>query len=79
MSCPSRSADNGASSAGLRTTVQPAASAGDSLFTAIRKGAFQGVIAPTTPTGSRSEYVNARACGEESAVSPVSFVVHPAL
>ena len=42
-----------ASSAGLSTTVLPAASAGASFQEAISVGAFQAVIAPTTPSGSR--------------------------
>src|SRR5262245_3097325 len=78
-SCASRNAVSGASSAGLSTTVQPAASAGPILFTAMRNGAFHGVIAPTTPIGSRSVNVNERDCGDDNAVSPVSLVAQPAL
>ena len=47
---------SGASSAGLSTTVLPAASAGPSFQEAISVGAFQAVIAPTTPSGSRIVY-----------------------
>ncbi|MNL38979.1 hypothetical protein D3C87_1612280 [compost metagenome] len=41
------------SSAGFSTTVQPAASAGASFIAAISIGEFHGVIAATTPIGSR--------------------------
>mmetsp|Transcript_1192 Transcript_1192/g.2569 ORF Transcript_1192/g.2569 Transcript_1192/m.2569 type:complete len:275 (-) Transcript_1192:326-1150(-) len=40
----------GVSSEGLRTTVQPAASAGATLRVIIDMGKFQGVMAATTPT-----------------------------
>ena len=43
----------GVSSAGLRTTVLPAARAGATFHEAITSGKFQGVIRPTTPSGSR--------------------------
>ena len=42
---------SGVSSAGLTTTVQPAASAGETLRVIMAKGKFHGVIAATTPTG----------------------------
>ena len=45
---------SGVSSAGLHTTVQPAASAGAILRAIIAAGKFHGVIAATTPTGSFS-------------------------
>ena len=45
-----------ASSAGLSTTVLPAASAGPSFQEPIRAGAFHAVIAPITPSGSRIVY-----------------------
>ena len=48
------SVEAGACSAGLTTNVQPAASAGASFHDINRIGEFQGVIAPTTPTGSRT-------------------------
>ena len=54
MSSASRSAVSGVCSAGLSTTVQPAASAGPSFHAAISSGKFHGMICPTTPTGSRS-------------------------
>ena len=47
----SASADSGVSLAGLSTTVQPAASAGDTLRVIIEFGKFHGVIAPQTPIG----------------------------
>jgi hypothetical protein len=45
--------DAGECSDGLTTIVQPAASAGASLKVSSSSGEFHGVIAPTTPTGSR--------------------------
>ena len=56
ISSPSRSAVSGVCSAGLNTTVFPAASAGPSFQAAISSGKFHGTICPTTPTGSRSVY-----------------------
>ena len=44
--------DTGVCSAGLSTTQFPAASAGASFQTAISSGKFQGMIWPTTPSGS---------------------------
>jgi hypothetical protein len=52
--CAKRSAVSGVSSAGLRTTVLPAARAGASFQAAIVSGKFQGVMSPTTPSGSRT-------------------------
>ncbi len=51
-SSPSRTAVSGVSSAGLRTTVQPAASAGAKPQPAMGIGKFHGTMTPTTPTGS---------------------------
>ncbi|CAB4726145.1 unannotated protein [freshwater metagenome] len=53
ISRPSSHATHGVSGAGLRTTVQPAASAGAILARLIWLGTFHGVIAATTPTASR--------------------------
>ena len=53
-SSPMRSAVSGVSSAGLRTTVQPQASAGATFHMLIISGKFQGTMAPTTPIGSRT-------------------------
>jgi hypothetical protein len=47
------SADSGVNSAGLSTTVLPAASAGATFHDASSSGKFQATIAPTTPSGSR--------------------------
>ena len=44
---------SGVSLAGFRTTVQPAARAGDTLRVIIEHGKFHGVIAPQTPIGWR--------------------------
>mmetsp|Transcript_11098 Transcript_11098/g.19329 ORF Transcript_11098/g.19329 Transcript_11098/m.19329 type:complete len:269 (-) Transcript_11098:300-1106(-) len=44
-------AERGVDSAGFSTTVHPAASAGATFRVIILIGKFQGVIAPTTPTG----------------------------
>ena len=51
-SSPSRIAVSGVSSAGLSTTVLPAASAGAKPQPAIGIGKFHGTITPTTPSGS---------------------------
>src|SRR5690606_16719110 len=50
---PQASPENGVWLAGLATIVQPAASAGAILRASIEDGKFHGVIAATTPTGSR--------------------------
>jgi hypothetical protein len=39
-------------SAGLSTTVFPVASAGATFQASIRRGKFQGMICPTTPTAT---------------------------
>ncbi len=54
-----RSADNGVSSAGLWTIVFPAASAGAILLLERISGKLNGVMAPTTPMGSRRVYASA--------------------
>src|ERR1700712_2812040 len=51
-SATSASAVSGVSLAGLSTTVQPAASAGETLRVIIEHGKFHGVIAPQTPIGA---------------------------
>ena len=48
---PSANADSGVASAGLMTTVQPAARAGATLRVIIAIGKFHGVIAAQTPIG----------------------------
>src|SRR6185436_12809805 len=70
------SSDREVFDAGLITTVLPHASAGAIFHTASISGKFQGVIAPTTPIGSRSVYANAFSC--TGIVSPVTFPDHPA-
>src|SRR5207253_11385529 len=50
-SATSASAVSGVSLAGFSTTVQPAASAGDTFRVIIEEGKFHGVIAPQTPIG----------------------------
>src|SRR3954453_9894109 len=62
--------------AGLMTTVLPHASAGAIFQTASISGKFHGVIAPTTPTGSRRVYVNALSA--IGIVSPVTLPLQPA-
>ena len=54
ISAASRSTANVAYSDGLSTIVQPAASAGATFWANSGSGAFHGITAPTTPTGSRS-------------------------
>ena len=54
-SLPSRSAVSDVSSAGLTTTLHPAASAGANFVHSVASGPFHGVISPTTPTGSFTE------------------------
>ena len=51
-SWPSRMALSGVCSAGLRITVQPAASAGAAFHALISSGKFHGMICAQTPTGS---------------------------
>ncbi len=50
----SRRQVNGASSAGLITIVLPIAIAGPASLTVFGPGAFQGMMLPHTPYGSRS-------------------------
>ena len=58
-----RSAVSGVSSAGLRTIVLPAASAGATFHEAITSGKFHGTISPTTPSGSRKVMATPPATG----------------
>ena len=53
ISSANPSVEPGACSDGLITTVHPAASAGATFQLISSSGEFQGVIAATTPTGSR--------------------------
>ena len=50
----SRLADSGVHSAGLSTTVQPAARLGASFQVSSMNGVFHGVISPATPLGCRT-------------------------
>src|SRR6478735_4889409 len=59
----SRSAVIGDHSAGLCTTVQPAASAGAIFHVESMKGVFQGVITPTGPIGTRVEMFQCSSLG----------------
>ena len=58
--------DHGVCSAGLSTTQLPAAMAGASFQTAMRMGKFQGMIWPTTPSGSWMWYATV-----VSSISPI--------
>ncbi len=69
--------ESGASSEGFTTTVHPAASAGPSLYATSSSGKFHGVMAATTPTGSRLPRVSIPGI-ELGRTSPVSLVVQPA-
>ena len=78
-SSPSRSAVSGVCSAGLRTTVLPAVSAGITLKQAIVSGKFQGTMPPTTPIGSRTVYARyARSSFDIGIEVPSIFVAQPA-
>src|SRR4051794_22866862 len=70
------SSDSDVFDAGLMTTVLPHASAGAIFQTASISGKFHGVMAPTTPTGSRRVYVNALSA--MGIVSPVTLPLQPA-
>jgi hypothetical protein len=67
---------SGVSSAGLSTTVLPAASAGPSFQLAMFIGKFHGTIKPTTPIGSRS--VKSSPGRLTGIVSPNSLFAAPA-
>ena len=54
-----RSAESGVVSAGLRTTVFPAASAGAIFHESISSGKFHGTICPATPIGRGLRFGNA--------------------
>ena len=71
----SSTAVSGVSSAGFSTIVFPAASAGATFQEAIVSGKFQGVISPTTPSGSRKVMSTPPATGM---VLPVSRSGAPA-
>jgi hypothetical protein len=56
MSSPSFRAVKGVISEGFSITVLPVASAGAILRLAMARGAFQGIIEPTTPILSTTEF-----------------------
>src|SRR3546814_10897783 len=64
-------ADRGVCSAGLRTTVQPAARAGASFRVIIALGKFHGVMAAQTPMGSRMTSIRLVATVDDM-ISPVT-------
>ncbi len=75
--CVSANAMAGVSDAGFITTVLPNASAGALFQAGIAIGKFQGVIRPTTPSGSR--YVDTSMPGRvESTVTPCRRRASPA-
>ena len=56
---------SGVNSAGLSTTVFPAASAGAIFQASISSGKFQGMICPTTPTGRvAGKLLRPRSCAQ---------------
>ena len=59
ISSTSRMVESGVVLAGLATTVLPTASAGAILFASRVSGKFQGMMAPTTPSGRRTTRPNA--------------------
>ena len=73
---------SGANSAGFNTKVQPVASTGAIFSIAMGSGEFQGVMAPTTPIGSRSvkesDSPGSLPCGEAGTVAPSILVGQPA-
>ena len=72
----SRSPISGVIGDGLNTTVLPAASAGPILRLAMLSGKFHGVMTPTTPTGSSTEYTSG--VSSLGNVVPVSRYASPA-
>ncbi len=63
---------------GLRTTVHPAASAGATFCANSMSGAFHGMIAATTPTGSRNVMKKMSGPVCVGSVSPAMRSIHPA-
>ena len=70
-----RSTVSGASSALFTTTVLPATSAGATFSAISSNGTFQGIIAPTTPSGSRT--VTESTSGANGTVSPFNSLPRP--
>ena len=71
----SRSAVTGDHSAGLCTTVQPAASAGAIFQVDSMNGVFHGVITPTGPIGTRVEMFQCSSLGRVEAVAGLGAFV----
>jgi hypothetical protein len=65
MASASSTPHSGACSLGLTTTVQPAAMAGTALHSIWLTGAFQLVMAATTPTGSRTSSILSPSASEK--------------
>ena len=65
-------------SEGLSTTVHPAASAGATFWANSMSGAFQGITAATTPTGSRRVIMNMSGPVWVGRVSPAMRDTQPA-
>ena len=69
---------SGATSVGLSTTVQPAASAGATLHMIWLTGQFHGVIRPQTPIGSRADQRRAAQLFELVALEDLDHLVQVA-
>ncbi len=68
--------ENGVWLAGFRTTGQPAAMAGATLWTTRLSGKLNGAIAPTTPIGTRRvkpSFPSPGAAASRGTISPASF------
>ena len=74
-SLASRSAVTGDHSAGLCTTVQPAASAGAIFQVDSMNGVFHGVMTPTGPIGTRVEMFQCSSLGRVEAVARLGALV----
>ena len=72
---PMRTLVSGVISAGFRTAVLPAASAGPTFQAAIIIGKFHGAMRPTTPSGSGNVMFTPLATGS---VAPPNFSIAPA-
>ena len=75
ISSQTRSTASGASSADFTTTVLPATRAGATFSAMISIGTFHGMIAPTTPSGSRT--VTLSTFGANGTLSPFSSLPSP--
>src|SRR5262249_1934974 len=78
ISAARRSTANVAYSEGFATIVQPAARAGAAFWANSSSGAFHGMIAPTTRTGSRSVSTMWSPPWYGGSVSPASLSTQPA-